>query len=418
MNMKKLFGMTIILLIVYVLIQISFKGLNHGHDISYEVSTDKKKFNIREKFIQNYNNEIDNYYIEITYKDTIFNIQTNHDFKKMNYIISDVYYYENEDYKCIYPIFKTNDVITDVLCENNKVIENYTNIKGKYQDIDSFVSNIKKYEENVFINEDNNIISKYSIDYYYSNNENRKLILENYKGLYIIEKEIKKIDLFDKDIYTKNISGFIDNYYIVANYNKEYDFNEVYLINLDNHKKTTLTRDKSISFDSIYQGIVDNKLYFIDTTNKEQYEISKNKITKYGDINSNIKVYYNNSWNEVSFKSAIENKTIMSDYSVNNNFNGIDYTKVDKVGNKLSGYYYIYESIDNGYKVYRANIQNKDIRKYLFTTTNINNIVYLEDSVYYINKDSIYKYNDYSGNKLVLKTSELEFNNNIKFTVK
>ena len=41
MNIKKLFIMTFILLIIYVLIQMSFKDLNHGHEIKYEIKQKK-----------------------------------------------------------------------------------------------------------------------------------------------------------------------------------------------------------------------------------------------------------------------------------------------------------------------------------------------------------------------------------------
>ena len=108
----------------------------------------------------------------------------------------------------------------------------------------------------------------------------------------------------------------------------------------------------------------------------------------------------------------------MSDYKIDNTFNNIKYEKVDKIGNKFSGYYYLYEKINGEYKVYRVNTRNINIRKYLFTTTNINNVVYKDDVVYYINKDTIYKYSEKSGNKSILKSSELEFNDNIKFKVK
>lgn len=419
MNIKKLFIMTFILLIIYVLIQMSFKDLNHGHEIKYEIKTEKKQFNVLEVFTQNYKDEMDNYYFEINYNNTIFNIQTNNIFNKKNYVISDIYYYENNDYKCIYPIFKTENIVVDVMCKNGNDIENYTNIKGKYADIDQFVLTLKKYNPSNFIDSSDSKITNNSIIYYKENNtENNTIALENYKGLYLIKDDIKNIKLFNKDVYTKNISGFIDNYYVVANYNKEFDSNEIYLINLNDGKKTTLTRDKAISLDSIYQGVVNNKLYFIDKSNKIQYEVTKDRINKYGDINSNIKVYKNKKWNEISFRKSTTNEYIMSDYKIDNTFNNIKYEKVDKIGNKFSGYYYLYEKINGEYKVYRVNTRNINIRKYLFTTTNINNVVYKDDVVYYINKDTIYKYSEKSGNKSILKSSELEFNGNIKFEVK
>ena len=159
-------------------------------------------------------------------------------------------------------------------------------------------------------------------------------------------------------------------------------------------------------------------MYFIDKSNKIQYEVTKDRINKYGDINSNIKVYKNKKWNEISFRESTTNEYIMNDYKIDNTFNNIKYEKVDKIGNKFSGYYYLYKKINGEYRVYRVNTRNINIRKYLFTTTNINNVVYKDDVVYYINKETIYKYSEKSGNKSILKSSELEFNGNIKFEVK
>ena len=415
MSIKKLFGMVIALLVIYIFMQISFKNLNHGHTISYELITDKKKFSINETYTQNYDDELDGYYIEIAHNENIFNFQTMSNFKKENYIIEDVYYYENEKYKCIYPIFKTSDTITDIICKEGTDLIDYTKIKGIYPDIDTFASSIELYNSDNYIDNKDDKIEKDSLIYYKNNRKNEYISIENYKGIYLLNNDIENIKLFNKDIYTKNISGFIDKYYVVADYNKEYSVNEIYLINIKDGSKTTLTRDNKISLDSYVQGIVDNKLYFIDKDNKIQYEITLSRINKIGSINDDIKVYQNKKWSRINFNEALNIK--FDNYSIDTQLNNIKYEKVDKYGNNVSGYYYMYENDKDEYKVYKSNIQNPTYRKYLFNTTSIDNIVYIEDAIYYVYKDSIYRYSDNTLSKVIVEYPEIKFNKNLKFGI-
>ena len=88
------------------------------------------------------------------------------------------------------------------------------------------------------------------------------------------------------------------------------------------------------------------------------------------------------------------------------------YAKVDKVGK----YYYIYEKQNNHYNVYRADIQNKKIKTYLFQTTDLDSVIYLDDTIYYINGNTFNYYNNF-GNRKVIKNTELEFNPDLSFGV-
>ena len=109
----------------------------------------------------------------------------------------------------------------------------------------------------------------------------------------------------------------------------------------------------------------------------------------------------------MTLSDAINGKTFNNYYT--NDIKGYD--KVDKVGN----YYYMYQKENDHYKVYRADIQNKKIKTYLFNTTNPNNIIYLDDTIYYQNKNTFYYYQNASYK--VITNTELEFNNDISFGV-
>ena len=78
-----------------------------------------------------------------------------------------------------------------------------------------------------------------------------------------------------------------------------------------------------------------------------------------------------------------------------------------------SGYYYIFEKVNNRYKVYRSSIENGINKTYLFETDS-KELLYVEDTVYYKDGKYLKKYNNQNGNQIVIENKELEFNKNIK----
>ena len=93
----------------------------------------------------------------------------------------------------------------------------------------------------------------------------------------------------------------------------------------------------------------------------------------------------------------------------------VGYDKVNKIGKK-QGFYYLYKKENNKYLVYRADVQNPKITTYLFTTTNPNSVIYLNDYIYFKNGTTIYYYTQ-KGVRKVIDNSELEFNDDISFGV-
>ena len=134
--------------------------------------------------------------------------------------------------------------------------------------------------------------------------------------------------------------------------------------------------------------------------------IKDESVVEFNDKN-NLQTY-NGKWEKMSLTEALEGKLFRNYYT--NDIKG--YTKVDKVGN----YYYIYEKENDYYNVYRADIQNKKLKTYLFKTTDLNSIIYLENTIYYINGNTLYYYTNY-GERKVIKNTELDFNKDISFGV-
>lgn len=416
--MKKIFMMLVILFVIYLGIQVGYSFFGKGHNITYSVTTEEKTFTVKEE----YKNDKDNrsYFFEINYNDNVFYYQTLTNFKTSKQIIKNIYYYNDNKYSCIFPIYENNLVISDILCKENNIIYNYHDIVGDDQNLDSYVSSLesKGYTYNNYI-DNAKITEKSSLKVYEDNIlKDTYYGLANYKGVYLINNSIggkvKKVDLFDKDVYKRPLSIFFKKYYVVADYNKDYRFDTFYVVDITNSKTKEIKIGKEISFDGYIQGTSDNSIYFFDRTSKTQYEINlkTNKVIEVGNENTGIKVLSNGEWNRVEITDALNGEVIFTD-TIGVELN---YDKIDKQGAEV-GYYYLYKKLNNNYNVYRTNIQNTNQIMYLFNTIDNNRIIYNSDYVYYIDDSCIKYYQDSIGERKLLCYNELNYNNNLIFGV-
>lgn len=408
--MKRMFGLLLILLIGYFSFQLIFRFIDKGHTEEYNITTNGQVFSIKEIYTVN-TDEDDNYYLEIKVNDDTFDMQIYDNLNMSKRIITDIYYYD-ADYKCILPVIN-KEKYGNVICKIDDTYYNYQDLKGKSESLDLFVKNL-----NIDEKEQQELASKNKITVYDNLIDKHYIALETYKGITTINKKnmstIVDINLFEKDIYIKDISCFIDKYYLVADYNKQTKFNEFKLVDITNNKVKTIKYDYDISLDSYILGTYENKVYLFDNSTKKEYEIDvkKETIIEVGNTNIGIKILVNGNFENINAYTVYQNKTTFTPYEVSYTFNNQNYDLVLKVGKEKSGYYYIFEKVGNTYKVYRSNIQNKINKTYLFET-NSTELLYSKDSVYYLDGKTLKRY-DNQGNKIVLEYSELEFNNNIK----
>ena len=408
--MKRMFGLLLILLIGYFTFQLIFRFIDKGHIEEYNITANGQVFSIKEIYTVN-TDEDDNYYLEIKVNDDTFDMQIYDNLNMSKRIITDIYYYD-ADYKCILPVIN-KEKYGNVICKIDDTYYNYQDLKGKSESLDLFVKNL-----NIDEKEQQELASKNKITVYDNLIDKHYIALETYKGITTINKKnmstIVDINLFEKDIYTKDISCFIDKYYLVADYNKQTKFNEFKLVDITNNKVKTIKYDYDISLDSYILGTYENKVYLFDNSTKKEYEIDvkKETIIEVGNTNIGIKILVNGNFENINAYTVYQNKTTFTPYEVSYTFNNQNYDLVLKVGKEKSGYYYIFEKVGNTYKVYRSNIQNKINKTYLFET-NSTELLYSKDSVYYLDGKTLKRY-DNQGNKIVLEYSELEFNNNIK----
>lgn len=404
--MKKLFFMLLILFLLYLGIQFAFYWFSDGQENEYKIKKDNNTFEVKE--ISDFDNN--NYLYEIKIKETLFSFQIFNDYSKSSKVLTDIYYYNEDGYECILPIFKDEKIFTDIMCMNNGSLIYYHNLKN--DKIDTFATSIPLYNKNNFIDNCESE-TKEGIKIYKNNLIDKHYIgLTNYKGFYNVSKEfnslVYNISLFSKDVYNQKLGSFIDNYYVVADYNEKNSFNKINVINLVTLKSSTIVSDKAISLDSYIQGIVDHKLYLYDKDNNIQYEIDP-KEERIIRLSSEIK-YYDGKWSTMSVKDAKDEKKFITtkvDYEDSN------YAKIDQTDN----YYYLYKKNGNKYDCYRINKQNQSGLIYLFSTDSLELINYVDNYVYFIEDNVINVFNDAIGIKKIIDYKEIEFNKNIKFNV-
>lgn len=418
LKIKNIMLLVVIVIMIIYIIKNLIIIFNNGHDVKYKIDKKNNVFSIREVYTQNRKNEKNNYYFTITINDTKFVFQTYKNFSRKKKIIKEIKYFKEDDYECILPILRNDELISDVVCKYKDKYFHYNTIKGNNLELDKFVQKIDEYNIN---NDLEKIASLNEVTVYSKLLDNHYLFIQNYKGIYTINKNNKNIiqdnKLFHQDVYKGIVSALCGKYFMIADYNKVYDFNEINVIDITNNKKSTVISNSSISLDSYIQGVVDDDIYLIDRSNKKQYKINikNNKVLEIGNIKNNIKIYEKDKFVSKNIYNALNEELYFNYYRVSNKLNDIEYYRVDKVGNNLSGYYYMYEKKNNLYYVYRSNVQDTSYRIFLFNTDNIDNIIYSDDYIYY--KDDVYikYYHDETGEQTVIKNSELEFNNYLKF---
>lgn len=353
-KIKKFIFFTIILIIIILFSYLKLKTY------TYKTSYVLNSFKIEEKF----NKDVSEYTFLINYKDTIYPYSFKNKYIRKKELINDIKIYTNDAEICLLP---TSDYLNFYpICQKDTTLTlyNLSNIEindYKYQDITT--PDIKH--------------NKISINYL--NNQN--YLLYNYKGFYFIkENEIKNIELFSKDNYTLNLLYEIDKYLIIPDYNKDYYFNKLYIINKETGKLKTIEFDYEISFNSIFLGDYKNNIYLLDKKEKQEYKIS---IKKFTITKSDYLILKNGKLEKTTYKNIVNNNLVFD------NKETINYELID---NKL------YQVIEE-YKI-------------LITNYEVDKIIKEEDNtIYYLVKDNLYMYNNTYGEVLLINNFEWNFNN-------
>lgn len=413
--MKRVISVLILMILLFLVFQFGFTYFKEGHNITYDITSGDKIFDVNEKYIKG-NSDI--YDILITNGDIKFSYNINNIYNKQKNIITEIEYYEENNTICIYPI------ITKDKEKIGTYIECYDNGNLYVEDMlpnQNIITNMKNMliEKGYTVNEevvDLETTSVVGTSTVYTNNllDNDTITLWSYKGIEIIkEKDSKAINVLSFDKYENNHGYLVDKYYIVPNYlsYKVLEFSSVTLINVETGDTNTLELNTTLSSDTYINGIVDNKLYYTDPSNLLQVEINPSK--KQARLIGNTSVggqYYNGKWESINIYDFKTNKILFS-------------KEIPEEVKTLYSYEQIIETDTNYYilttskEVYRVSKDNLDVRLLILRNNDISNLKVVGDRIYYVIGDNLYY--KIEGNKAVtvLKNNELKYNKNNRIDI-
>lgn len=341
--MKKLRNLNLFLILIFCIFLFFFFNPHH-YKLEYEINN----FKITEE----YHKKSKYYSFIINYKNNNYEVINKTKYTNKRKLINDIKAIENNDTTCL--SFETTHVNLYDVCKNDKTYS-FKNKTNEFTKTTSY--------KNIEIN---------------SLNDKTYLLWNYHEFIYLNNKKKTTLSLFDKDIYNLNLITTIDNYLLVPDYNSNYKFEKMYLINANNLKVKELNLRYELYYDSYFLGNYKKRSYLYDTKQEQIFYIDLKKDDIY---KSNYKILKNGKWETVTNQKLKNNKLSFTNNEI--------FT------------YYIKEN----------NLYGKYNTEYL-VTDNASKIIKVENmNVYYVKKDTLYVFNPYEGQTPLLKYSEWNFNN-------
>lgn len=324
----------------------------------YELIYNINSYNIKES----YSKKDKAYYLNIYDDSTNYSFFLKRKYSKKRKLLENIDIYTDDEKTCVKPIVK-NETFQYVCNKDN----------------DYFM-----YLSNSLIESDKEKID--SIDVY--NKDFTYFIFDGYGVKNVVTK--KKIHFFNNEHYENALSYKGDNFILFANYDDERVFNKFYLIDKESEDYFEIVNENyEISYDSYFLGMVKNKVYLFDKKNMKEYSIDiKKRVIKL--ISKGDKgLFYDLGFDEVLLSKLKYETNLFNTGSL------------------------VYYEINNStlYKKY-----NNSVNRIKITDYSVKTIVSASDEeIFYISDDSLFSYNDTSGNTLLLTNFDWKFNykNNI-----
>ena len=279
--------------------------------------------------------------------------------------------YQTQTESCI--TISSNKVRIEPLCTKEETQISYHLVSDEMKEKLGVTSETK--EETILTTYNN-------INVYHYRNHN--YYIWNYRGFYHInENTTENIQLFDKDIYNPTLITQVNDTLVIPDYNADYYFDKVILLDMNTGRTTTWTLETSIYFDSAVLGVYQGDLYIIDKHEKTEWQlnIAKQKQERVGTEQKGGKIY-DHEWTNVTMNRLLYQE---------NTFKG---TTILEYNIKEDGLYAIFDN-------HQMKIRESAPSKILSNTDN---------TVYYLVNDNVYSYNKEEGEKLLLNYFEWNFN--------
>ena len=392
MKIRKQIKLLVLLIFIILLIPFIRKIFIKEYNIIYE----KNNFIINE--IYKYENKEHKYEINIKNKEYEITYLLNEDFNKNNEIIKDIKLYQEKDINCILPIY-TKSIENKLYCvKDNKQVSNYYLNKNK--DYNNILKQVKKYKIKKL--ESNNKTTKYKNLKIYKNNLNEEDIFTiwDYKGINIIEKNNNKyVKILDYDLYDEIKTIIYDKYFVLFENSHVDGIENIYYYDFKKDKLKLYNPEIIISKDFYINGVVNNLIYVTDNKAKKEYTINliKKEIEQISKANEYI-TYKDNKFISLTKSDYFMEKQIFS----NNKIIDKKISKEEHV--KENNIYYYIE--DNKF-IRKIEDRNSEI---LFELKNIKDWKIINGKILLISEDILYIYDDNRGLVPIVQSNELNYN--------
>ncbi len=393
--MKKCIIFFILFLIILLIYEFNFNYLKSNHDIEYVITEDSKKYEINEYYVRDENRDI--YYIKVNEKDSnksyIFDV--NNLFNKRKEIVKKVNEYKKDDVECL-NITLVNDKNSETLCIKDNELYTYFTLKNELK--------IKELDESIETygnDKQTQTISSLEINKGYLD-EGENILFHFQRAITVINKEIEEYVEYGTIDNYKNTHGILcGDYYVIPQISNTIEFDTIVVYNILTNKSETINIGTGISFNSYYNGIHNDEIYITDRTNLRQYKINPKEMTikLIATIGEKAYIYNDKEEERVSIYEVTDKKVYFNKVS-----DAYKKIKADKIY-ETHGCAYYYK---NGY-FYKTYEKYPEVSIKLFKTNDPKNVVIKEDNLYFIEYETIKKFN-IKGLYDLAKYSELKSN--------
>ena len=395
--MKRIIFFVVFLAIAYLAFQYGVVFLKDNHNIDYALKHNEKEYFINERFIKNAKDEYYLITLKVDGKEFIFDVDNN--FNKRRNIIEDVIVYEDKDLLCIYPVFLNKKTMDTLECNIDGKLYDYFAIKDIYK-LDSFIETLPDYAESL---EHNTKFEQYADLKVFTGNVlyNERIILYNYKNIAnISSQKIQYTDFSIKDVYANKNGILVGKYYVVPDGNTPGVHSYMLILDVTTNISYKLPLRNELSSNYYINGVVDNKVYFFDKSNMTHYSINPehNEIRIEGNKDMGCRAYKDGKWIDVTAYDMLNEEIKFTEDNSDININS-------EIVYRNNRYYY-YKSGDTFYRSY---VDSPEKSVQLFTYVDADIVKLSNNSIYFINGNTLYRY---SSNSIIplLERNEFKFN--------
>lgn len=347
-----------------LLIAMLVKYFVSSYDIKYSIND----IEVHEKY------KSGNYYFELK-KDITYNFDISMSRKITKSVINRIEVIENSDEVCLLPIIKGTK--TYPVCSKDGKQTSYYYMETN--ELKDFIASLNIEEKTENTNE--------TFKFYNNLTDDEFIAVYNYRGFYILNgNKIKTVNIFNSDRYDNTLCEQVDNYLIFPE-ESEFNFRNFIVLDLKTAKYTIIKSRYDISFDSIMLGHIKRKVYILDQKNGKEYEINlrKKEVEEIGNYEQGFKVY-----KDGKFKTALISEV------------------KDSVPFNINKSKSLYEYLIKDNSLYKINKNNKELKTLIYKG-NVEIKNEKDNSLIFLDGNTLYKYNPLFGLKRILVNDELKY---------